>query len=313
MTQRHYLKAVHTIEALLHTFSDQQLVAALSLLFTLNDQSCTISAYDFNLVCTMLLISVVVHLNGLIMISDFIFKGKTLAFSRIASIALQLALTGIVFSARNTEIFPFEPQSLAIMPAACFENSNATSAAGLADAIDFVSNITTNATLIATNTTGSDGTQTIWANIEAATSKTHGLPEYVVLVIFVFLAIITLVAEWVGSETGWDKHIGWASVVVSILSTIASVSITGYAFWRYNMLTSGMRIEDWYQLSAVQPLTLSQLLPLALLGSSVFPIINALRGEFVLWFNISFPTVENWLALTTIPMSRIASPQEPSL
>ena len=117
---RHWHKMIHTIETMLHVSSDTQLVSALSLLFTLNDQACTISAYDFNIVCTMLMISVVVHLNALILISDFIFKGKTIAFSRIALIALQLGLTGSAFAARNTATFPFEPQSLAILPRRLF-------------------------------------------------------------------------------------------------------------------------------------------------------------------------------------------------
>ena len=286
-THKRYLQVIHTIETLLHTFSDQQLVSAISLLFTLNDQACTISAYDFNLVCTMLLISVVVHLNSLIMISDFIFKGKAIAFSRIASIALQLILTGIVFSARNTSIFPFEPQALAIMPAACFENTNATSSAGLADFVNLASNITTNATLTTINSTG-NGTDTLWYNLEAATSTTHGLPEYIALVIFVFLAVVTLLFEWIGTETGWNRHIGWGSIVVSVTSTITSISLTAYAFSRYTALTNGMMVEELYQLAAVTPLTLSQLLPFTLLTSSLFPVINAVVGE-CLDLRILFP------------------------
>ncbi|KAH8678418.1 hypothetical protein BX600DRAFT_507363 [Xylariales sp. PMI_506] len=256
MTHEKYLTLIHTIETLLHTFSDGQLASAVSLLVALNGQACTISAYDFNVVCTMLMIGFVVHLNSLVMISDFVHKGKSIAWSLIFFTIGQLTLTGIVFSARNTSLFPFEPQSLAIMPAACFENTNAANAAGLADFIDLISTSVSNSSSSAasegSNSTVSASTQVIWSHIEAASSKTRGLPEYAVL----------------------------GSVCVSIASTVTRLGLAGYAFWRYSHLSRGMKVDEWYQKDAVEDLTLSQILPLALLMSSIFPVINAVTGEF---------------------------------
>jgi hypothetical protein len=63
-------KLVHTIETLLHTASDHQLVAGIALLLSLNRQACEISVYHNNLVCVMLvmltrwLVSPICYIKG---------------------------------------------------------------------------------------------------------------------------------------------------------------------------------------------------------------------------------------------------------
>ena len=217
----------------------------------------------------MLLLSIVVHLNAMINISDFIFKGKTIAITRIAVIVTQLVLTTYVFSARNTATFPFEPESLAIMPAACFENFNATDTLGLRDFTNLASNVTSN------------GTDSFWKNIDAATSKAKGLPEYIVLVLFIILAGFTTLCEWLFAQTKWSKRIGWGSVVVSVTSTITGTGLAIYAFIRYQHLTTGMEVPALYQMGKDKALTLSQILPLSLLASTIIPTIGAVTQSLV--------------------------------
>lgn len=264
-----YLQTLHTVETLLQAASDSQFVAAVSLLFTLNDQACSISACDFNIVCTMLLLSVIIHLTAMINISDFIFRGKKLAFARVAVIVFQLMLTAWVFSARNTSTFPFESNSLAIMPAACFENLNASDDLGLSDLSNLASNVTSN----------TNGTSGVWDNIQAATSKTKGLPEYVVLVLFILISCFVVLCEWLFAQTKWDKNIGWGSIIVSIASTTTGILLAVYTFVRYNDLMSAMEVPALYQMAKDQPLTLSQILPLSLLASTILPVISAVTGE----------------------------------
>lgn len=273
----YWLQLVHTVETLLHTFSDQQLVAALSLLFTLNDQACTISAFDYNTVCSMLLMSSAVHLSSLINITDFISKGRRVAISRILPIVLQIVLTGIVFSARNSNHFPHDAQSLAIMPAACFENLDAQNWLGLGDLVDFAGNVTTNTTLAASNAT-TNGTESLSHRISALTGETGGLAEYIVLAICVLLTGFTILIEWLVQDR-WQKHVGWGSIAVSIISTIVGTVLTGHTYAHYTSWKTKMETPEFYQTDDAQPLTFSQILPWALLASGFIPAVNAMAGE----------------------------------
>jgi hypothetical protein len=279
-SQNFYLKALNTVETLLHAMSDTQLVSAISLLFTLNGQSCSISAYDFDIVCTMLMLSIVVHLCTMINISDFIFKGKSVAFPRLATIITQLVLTFFVFAARNTSTFPFEPASLAILPAACFENFNATDDFGLSDFANFASNATSN---------GTDG---LWNTIQAATNTTKGLPEYVILVSFVGLALLVILAEWLFVQSNFDKHIGWGSIIICIASTTTGISLGIYGYCRWLHMTNGMHIAAFFQVAKEQKLLLSEILPLSLLGSTILPAIGAITGEISLLQTIHLVKIE---------------------
>ncbi|KAF2703069.1 hypothetical protein K504DRAFT_508473 [Pleomassaria siparia CBS 279.74] len=72
---RFWLKSVHTIESLLQTISDQQVVAGVA----------------------MLLLSGVTHLNTLINIPDLVYKGKMVAANRLIAIVFQLVMSGIIF------------------------------------------------------------------------------------------------------------------------------------------------------------------------------------------------------------------------
>lgn len=275
---------VHATESWLLALSDQQLASAIALIFTLNYQACTISAYDYNVACSMLLLSVVVHFSSLVMVSDYLYRHTFVSLSRVLAILVQLVLTGILFLARNTAMFPFRPSSLAIMPAACFENTTVVETAGLANFIDFVSNVTTNATLTTTNTTG-NGTETLWHNISAEVSPVHGLPEYFVLFGTTVAGLITLVYEWHGARKFHDtnnnrphSHSGWIPIAISIISTVIGFIVAGVVWARYADLTRNMKVNEWYQ--EVPPVTsLSQILPLSLLGISIFPVIHAFFGK----------------------------------
>lgn len=246
-----YLKLVHTIETLLHTLSDQQLITSIALLLSINHQACTISAYHYDLVCTMLLMGIITHLNTLINIPDFLYKGKIVAFYRFFGICVQLVLSGFVFSARHTKSFPSKASSLAIMPAACFENMNATHDLGFSDFFSFAQNVTD----VTTNSTVTNATvpAQLLHNIDAATSATTGMGEYATLCVFIFIAILVLIYDffeaqsWLGAN---PKQIGMrlSTVFFSFTSIAASVIIIAIELTRYNALRSQMEVPQWVRI-----------------------------------------------------------------
>lgn len=273
---RFYLKLVHTIETLLHTLSDQQLITSIALLLSINHQACTISAYHYNLVCTMLLMGIITHLNTLINIPDFLYKGKTVAFYRFFGICVQLILSGFVFSARHTKTFPSKASSLAIMAAACFENMNATDDLGFSDFFTFAQNVTS----------GVNNTEQLLHNIDAATSATTGLGEYATLVAFMLIAILVLVYDffeaqsWLGSNS---RQIGLrlSTIFFSFASIVSSVIIIAVALTRYNTLRSQMEVPKWYNNGGEDEWTYSQILPILLLGSGSIAVLKAITGTFL--------------------------------
>lgn len=268
-----YLRLIHTIESLLQIISDQQLVAGIALLAVINVQACEISAYHYNIVCTMLLLSAVTHLNTLINISDFIYKGKTVATQRLIAIFVQITLSGIVLSARNSSTFPSKASPLSILPAACFENMNATNYFGLADFATFAQNVTAGD---AANSTA-NATQ-ILHNIESATTKMSGLGEYVTLVVLGGFAIVFIGTELLEALFFKDTYLHWFSIALSTISVVSSTVITAVATTRYNNLRGGMEIDAWYDIQDEQKWTYSQLFSLFLLGSGSITLVKAITG-----------------------------------
>ena len=271
---KHYLRLIHTIESVLQTLSDQQLVAGIALLVALNVQACEVSAYHYNVACTMLLLSAITHLNTMINISDFLFRGTWVGLQRLLSIAAQLIFTGIVLSARNTHTFPSKPSALSIMPAACFENMEAMSSLGLGDFIDLAQNVTT-----AQGPNGTFNATQIENNVLAATSKTSGLAEYLTLVVFVIVALLFLVAEYFEAKFKPTRFLHWLSIGMSTLSLFASVAITVVAMRTYSDLRTGMEVDEWFVVEEKKKWTFSQLMPMLMLGSGSIALLKAATGK----------------------------------
>jgi hypothetical protein len=276
LQDKFYLKALNSVTTLIHTLSDQTLVACSTLLFTLSQQACTISAYHYNLVCLMLVIGIITHLNTLISVPDFFTKGKVVATYRIILIIWQITMTGVALSARHHTNFPIEPSGLGALPAVCFANANASADAGYADLIDVATNITTG---ITSNTT-SNATQ-VFNNAKIVTK---GMGAYITLMVFGLFALITLIGEWIsetcaaGSLKSRKHPIAWFSIFISIASLLASIAIVVYNIGQYNTLVGGMEIPKWYQTTVENKWTFSQYMPILLLASASIPLMESLSG-----------------------------------
>lgn len=269
-----YLRLIHTLESLLQTLSDQQIVAGIALLLTVNAQACGISAFHYNIVCTMLLLSAVTHLNTLVSISDFIFKGKLVATNRLIAVITQLVLSGIVLSARQTKSFPSNPNALGVLPAACFENMDAMKGLGFGDFADFTSNVTG----IGTNRTYN--ASQIVDNIQNATSSKTGLGEYITLGAFTAIALVFLIIEMISAHWFESDKPHWSSIIISGTSLAASAVIVTIAQIRYQKLRSGMEVDAWFDRGNQEEWTYSQIVPLLLLGSGSITVLKAATGRF---------------------------------
>jgi hypothetical protein len=285
----YYLRLVYVVEKLLYTLSDQQLITGFALLAVLNRKACEISAYHYNLACTMLILSTVTHMNPLIVIHDYFYKGKAIAGYRIAAIITQYGMTTVALSARNTNSFPSKASSLAIMPAACFENMNASNNFGLDDFYSTATNITntlSNATSAsAMNSNSTFNASTTLNEIKAAVAPSQGFAEYIMLVVFLLFAVIFLVAEWWHAEqTQIQKHkiFGWGSIILSAFSITASIIIVGLVIFNYVDLRHGMEVGSWYQrkAAALQPGNYSDFITIFLVTSGSFAAVQAIFGTF---------------------------------
>lgn len=98
-----------------------QLVASIGLLFVTLYQSCDISAYHYNLVCYMLLMSMVTH-TRFRQHSSFFQKNFWPALVRLFGMLLTFVFTWFLCKNRDVLGFPMDVASLTIFPV--FNGSN---------------------------------------------------------------------------------------------------------------------------------------------------------------------------------------------
>ena len=247
-------------ETLLQTFSDQQLVAGFSILVATSFAACDISAYHYNLVCTMVLMSLVTHINTLVNIPNFICKGWIVGTYRILAIVAMVILSAILFSARNTSTFPVSAGPLSVLPAVCFEARNGTTDLGFGDAFDYLNSSMTHQNFVS--------------------SPKSGFAQYGVLLGFFAFALVMLVLDGLKKmccEPGPFKH--WATWVFRLIPTIVSILIVIYATSQYSGLRSAMEVDQWYRIDLDNDKTVSQILPMALLASSSIAVAKAFLGK----------------------------------
>ena len=281
-----YLRLIYIIEKLLHTLSDQQLVAGFALVVLLNRKACEVSAYHFNIACSLLLLSAVTHLSPLFTIHDYLYKGKTIGVYRIAAIVIQYIMSVMALSARNSKSFPSKASSLAIMPAACFENMNASKNLGLDDFFNTTANmsdIVSNATSVVNSNSTFNATNT-WQDIQAATGPLQGYWEYLTLVVLLGFATIFLFVEWLhtraNKKTLKHKPFGWAGIILSAISILASTIVVAIIMNNYHHLTNEMEVDRWFQTkaSAVQSPGYSDFLAILLVSSGSLAAVQAAFG-----------------------------------
>ncbi|KAK0510211.1 hypothetical protein JMJ35_007605 [Cladonia borealis] len=124
------------LEAVLLSFSDQQIITGLSMLIATRFYiGCSISAYHYDIVCNLVLMSVVTHLCSITFITPYLHhRAILLGIARVLLIGLTFLFAGFMFAERNNHHFPtgkphYAPTNRTqipylIAPAACFVSGN---------------------------------------------------------------------------------------------------------------------------------------------------------------------------------------------
>src|SRR6266536_5398496 len=127
-------------EPLVISFSDQQIIRGLSMsiatLYT--SAACTIDAYRYDMICYLILMTIVSHLSSVLVLRSYTSGQITVAVIRFALVFAQIFFAGLVFSSRLTVSFPtrIPSDTLAmnttlVLPAVCFELPDPKSYSGL--------------------------------------------------------------------------------------------------------------------------------------------------------------------------------------
>jgi hypothetical protein len=155
------------------SFSDQQIVRGISLsiatLYT--SAACTLDAYRYDIICYLLLMTIVSHLSAELARRSYTSGYKTLAVLRFGLIGCQVVLAGLAFSTRLTPNFPTGIPSAdqlknttLVLPAVCFDLLDAKSYSGLED-------------------------------VTKSTKDIAGFSSYIITAIFYFISIIFTLAH----------------------------------------------------------------------------------------------------------------------
>ncbi|KAH7076453.1 hypothetical protein BKA63DRAFT_602248 [Paraphoma chrysanthemicola] len=245
-----YIRLIHILQRLLHALGDHQLIASIALLVTFSNHACSISAYQYNLACVMLVLSVITHPNCIVGIQDFIHKGKLIATYRLLAIGTQFFF--------DADFLPNGTYFACNYACSLFHQRQRLSLLGFGDAIDAAQNLTssllsssnTNSTIIPFNATS------LLHEIEAATSSSDLIWQYIVLVICVALTIIFLLAEWLHTpfkQTPKNAALGLSAMILSGLTLLVSAALAVMLIAQYNNLRNGMEVPSFVQTQKVKP------------------------------------------------------------
>ncbi|KAI0121358.1 hypothetical protein BJ170DRAFT_588031 [Xylariales sp. AK1849] len=125
------------METLVQACSDQQIFTGAAYALALRYwRGCTISAYHYNLVANMMLLTCATHLMSVTIIRNY-WKYPWLAVLRVLCVSGVFVVTGVLMSNQNVPdnpnfVFPTsvpprnETDSLMFLPAACFQNASAS-------------------------------------------------------------------------------------------------------------------------------------------------------------------------------------------
>ena len=249
------------LEAVILSFSDQQMITGLSLVIATRwYMGCTISAYHYDIVCNLVLMSVVTHLCAVTFITPY-FQHLGLGLCRIVLILLTFLFAGFMFAERNNTSFPTGKPSYAptnsthvpnlIAPAACFVSGNI--------------NITNQAEKTFMIMKGS--------------SHVSGFPEYIILLVFTLLslgvaAIYSCVTPEKSPRIMW--WLWWFRVPLLLAAWAIAIATTS-EFW---LMRIWMHDSIWPADNAEYDWTFGQFLPLLLMMLAGLAFVEAFSGKY---------------------------------
>ncbi|ORY58582.1 uncharacterized protein BCR38DRAFT_489496 [Pseudomassariella vexata] len=190
------------METLVQACSDQQIFTAAAYALTLRYwRGCTISAYHYNIVANLLLLTCATHLMSVTIIRDY-WKHPLLAFVRVICVSGVFVVTGVLMSNQNAQsklTFPTalpptnETSSLMFLPAACFQNSSS-------HLMDIFADSTSSPNHFFVDAIGQ----------ETPKNKIQGWRWYLIILFFYGAAIIAEAIRYLrrgGKRGGWRKRL----------------------------------------------------------------------------------------------------------
>jgi hypothetical protein len=130
------------LEPLVVSFSDQQIIRGLSMSIAIlySSSACTVDAYRYNILCYLLLMTIVSHLSSILVLRSYVKGQIFLSCIRFGLVFAQIFFVGILFSSRVTDGFPTGIPDVRganitalVLPAVCFEQPNSRPYTGLED------------------------------------------------------------------------------------------------------------------------------------------------------------------------------------
>ncbi|KAI1770557.1 hypothetical protein F4818DRAFT_259868 [Hypoxylon cercidicola] len=203
INRRHRTSFSDILETLVLACSDQQVFTGAAYALTLRYwKGCTISAYHYNIVANMMLLTCATHLISVTIVRNY-WKFPWLAGLRVVAIALVFIATGLLMTNQNTEadmLFPTgipnanETDSPLFLPAACFQSNEHT-------AVDTFKDTTSNAKAFFVDSIANSTPH----------NKIQGWNWYIITLLFYGAATIAEIIRFFRrgkSRPGWRAQIG---------------------------------------------------------------------------------------------------------
>lgn len=262
------------LEELILSCSDQQVFNGLAYALALRYyQGCTISAYHYNILANLLLISCATHLSSVAIVSRY-WENRGVALIRIFVITLVYILTALVFANQNSATKPPFPTSpppsrdidSMVFPAACFMSTDTS----------------LNNTLTSTSRQGSTGFTNAVLH-DNPSGLIHGWGAFIGMVLLYGLAILGVVFFRFGvtrarsQRKNIRKCFYWIYWMYQLIVVVAGLVVISLAFDYIQKLRKGMKKSGWLEMKeGVNPedewATFGQLVPIFLCLMTVYAL-----------------------------------------
>ncbi len=270
----YYRRLLHTLDTTLHSLSDAQIVAGLALLIVASFHASCISAYHYNVVCYLMIMSLITHTLVFVNIPSYCGKKKLwIGIARVLAILAILVLTGMLYKARDVaQSFPVDPSSLFIMPASCFVG-NQTSV--LPDSLlhSSSSNGTNLTSILEPSGTGEGSWEYGHIFIPVAIFVAAGL-------VFLLLDSIKALETTMKMATAPPHWRMWITLFIRVGITTTLTAIAIFATVNYYQFKNGFEIDAWYVNNDEDTASLSQVITLTLSTSTLFTALKVISGKY---------------------------------
>lgn len=285
-SQEHRFNITDLLETLVLSCSDQQVFTGAAYAITLRYlKGCNISAYHYNIVANMLLLTCATHLGAVTVARNY-WRHPPVALLRIVvtvgvylATGLLLSNQGAVAAGFPTEVPPANAtDSLMILSAACFQ----TDASHLA-------------TTIAHSLSGTDALRDALVDSDPG-NKIHGWNHYLAMLFFFALTILVEFGRFVQRAMPTLPSFRPAARIVRVLDGVFAVYLlAGMAISWWTVVDSAAYMSrlrgwvhgsGWMQLDGGlnpedDPTTFGQLVPMLLVVLTVFTFVQIVSGKML--------------------------------